>query len=373
MIALISIRAESEKDRLTGGNFMSGKYMAYVGSYSYLGKAKGITVYDIDLKEGYFKKRCEVEVDNSSYVVYSHDKKFLYSIADEGVVSFRILPNGTLNRMNCAKINGMRGCHLSVSPDNKYICISGFHDGKLTVLEINKDGTVGNIKYEVYNQGYGSIAERNFSPHVRCSKITPDNKYLFSVDSGIDQVKIFRFDPHIDEELRQVDAIRCERGSSPRFFRFSPDGRFIYLIYEIKNVIEVYSYKAGERAPIIEKIQSITTTADKTGNPNIAACSIKLSDDGKYVFCSNAGENTVTMYERDEETGLLTMKRSLPISGEYPKDIALFPDGKHLVVANHVSGTLTFFKVDYDKSLFMMNKLPIEVNQPNCIRIVELI
>ena len=141
MIALISIRAESEKDRLTGGNFMSGKYMAYVGSYSYLGKAKGITVYDIDLKEGYFKKRCEVEVDNSSYVVYSHDKKFLYSIADEGVVSFRILPNGTLNRMNCAKINGMRGCHLSVSPDNKYICVSGFHDGKLTVLEINKDGT----------------------------------------------------------------------------------------------------------------------------------------------------------------------------------------------------------------------------------------
>ena len=59
MIALISIRAESEKERLTGGNFMSGKYMAYVGSYSYLGKAKGITVYDIDLKEGYFKKRCE--------------------------------------------------------------------------------------------------------------------------------------------------------------------------------------------------------------------------------------------------------------------------------------------------------------------------
>ena len=73
---------------------MAGKYMAYVGSYSYNGQAKGITVYDVDVENGYFKYRCEVEVDNSSYLAVSHDGKTLYSIADEGVVSFRILPNG---------------------------------------------------------------------------------------------------------------------------------------------------------------------------------------------------------------------------------------------------------------------------------------
>lgn len=350
---------------------MAEKYMAYVGSYSYLGKAKGITVYDVDVAKGYFKKRCEVEVDNASYVAYSHDRKYLYSIADEGVVSFDILPNGTLNRIGSAKINGMRGCHLSVSPDNRYICVSGFHDGKLTVLEIKKDGSVGRIKYEVYNKGYGSVAERNFSPHVRCSRVTPDGKYLFSADSGIDQVKIFRFSPETDEELIQVDAIRCERGSSPRFFRFSPDGRFLYLIYEIKNVIEVYSYKDGERGPVMEKIQTVSTTLDNE-NPIVAACAIRTSEDGKHVFCSNAGENTVSIYERDEESGLLTMKSSLPISGEYPKDLAVFPDGKHIVSANHGSGTLTFFSVDYDKSLIVMNGLPVEVNQPNCVKLVRL-
>ena len=45
---------------------MTGKYMAYVGSYSYTGKAKGITVYDVDVEAGKFIYRCEVEVDNSS-------------------------------------------------------------------------------------------------------------------------------------------------------------------------------------------------------------------------------------------------------------------------------------------------------------------
>ena len=87
---------------------MEGKYMAYVGSYSYTGKAKGITVYDVDVEKGTFIERCEVDVDNSSYVIASSDGKTLYSIADEGVVSFRILPNGALTRLNSANIKGMR-------------------------------------------------------------------------------------------------------------------------------------------------------------------------------------------------------------------------------------------------------------------------
>ena len=59
---------------------MKGKYMAYVGSYSYTGKAKGITVFDVDVEAGTFKERCEVEVENSSYVIASSDGKTLYSI-----------------------------------------------------------------------------------------------------------------------------------------------------------------------------------------------------------------------------------------------------------------------------------------------------
>ncbi|MDO4265030.1 MAG: beta-propeller fold lactonase family protein [Eubacteriales bacterium] len=350
---------------------MAEKYMAYVGSYSYLGKAKGITCYDVDVEKGHFTKRCEVEVDNSSYVINSHTADRLYSIADEGVVAFRILKNGTLQRLNSVKINGLRGCHLSISPHDKYICVSGYHDGKMTILEINPDGSMGKIKYEVYDSGYGSVAERNFRPHVTCSRFTPDCKYIMSCDSGIDQVKIFKYHPS-DEVLRQVDAIRCERGSSPRFFRFSPDGKYLYLIYEIKNVIEVYTYDAGDRGPVFEKIQTIGTTSGKGDESMTAACAIRLTRDGKNVLVSNAGENTVTIFSRDEDTGLLTYLSSMPISGDYPKDISLFPDGKHLAVANHQSNEITFFKVDYERGLLIMSDRSVEVNQPNCVRFVKL-
>ena len=120
---------------------MKGKYMAYVGSYSYNGQAKGITVYDVDVAKGRFIPRCEMEVDNSSYVIASNDGKTLYSIADEGVVSFRIHENGAITRLNSANIKGMRGCHLSTDAADKYIFVSGYHDGKSTVLRLNPQGT----------------------------------------------------------------------------------------------------------------------------------------------------------------------------------------------------------------------------------------
>ena len=350
---------------------MKGKYMAYVGSYSYTGKAKGITVFDVDVEKGQFQYRCEMEVDNSSYVIASNDGKTLYSIADEGVVAFRILENGSLARLNSASIRGMRGCHLCTDAEDKYVFVSGYHDGKTTVLSLNPDGSVGSIVDSVFDKGYGSVAERNFRPHVTCTRRTPDGKYVMSVDNGIDQVRIYRFTEK-EQKLKQVDAIRCELESAPKHFRFSADGRFIYLIYELKTKIDVFSYKTGERAPVIEKIQTISTTS--TENPGVmtAACAMRLSWDQKYLYCSNAGENTVSVFSRDEETGLLTRLCCLPVSGEYPKDIAVFPDSRHIVSVNHESGTLTFFSVDYEKVLMVMSGRSIPVNEPNCCAIVKI-
>ena len=320
---------------------MTGKYMAYVGSYSYTGKAKGITVYDVDVETGKFIYRCEVEVDNSSYLKASQNGQILYSIADEGVVAFRVLPNGSLARLNSANIRGMRGCHLSTSKADDYIFISGFHDGKITVLNLNKDGTVGQIADGVFHKGLGSVAERSFRPHVSCSRLTPDERFLMVADLGIDQIKVYRFD-HKDGKITLVDTIRCELESAPKYFMFSSD----------------------------EKIQTIPSTGSKP-NQLTAACAMHLSPDEKHLFCSNAGDNTVSMYDRDDETGMLTMRFCLPISGDYPKDIAIFPDGKHLASINH-EGSISFFKIDYEKGLLVMSDRSITVNEPNCCEIVKI-
>ena len=352
---------------------MSGKYVAYVGSYSYTGKAKGITIYDVNQDKGCFIKKGEVDVDNSSYVIKSRNQKVLYSIADEGIVSFNILPDGGLERLNSVKINGMRGCHLSTDVDDKYIFVSGYHDGKITVLRLHEGGSVGDIVDEVYHKGLGSIAERNFRPHVSCTRTTPDGHFVMAADLGIDQVKIYHFDDK-DETLNLVDMISCKINSAPRFFEFSKDGKYLYLMYEMKNVIDVFSYEAkpGCRVPSIEKIQTVPTTGSSKSSELTAATALSFSADDKFIFVSNAGDDSVCLYERDADTGLLKEKMCLPISGEYPKDIAVFADNKHIASINHESGTITFFKIDYKTGLIVMCANAVRVNQPNCCVIVEV-
>lgn len=344
------------------------KYVAYVGTYTH-GSSKGIQVYDVDVEKGTLTERNEVEVSNSSHTALSKNGLFLYSIEDEGVAVFKRDENGDLTRINSVSIDGMRGCFLATDVDGKYLYVAGYHDGKVTVVHTHRDGRLGSLMDGVFHKGLGSVAERNFRPHVNCVRPTPDNKYLCAVDNGIDQVKIYCINK-LRNKLELVDILRCPRESGPRIIRFSDDGKFAYILFELSNEIRAYKYDGSGKVPAFELIQTIETSTKKdVHDTHNAASGLSLANDGKHLFCTTAGEDTVSMFECDEETGMLTRKFTLPISGEYPKDLVLLPDDKHLVLANHASNTLTTFTVDYEKNIIVMNGKPIKITEPNCIRI----
>ena len=347
------------------------KYVAYVGTYTH-GTSKGIQVYDVNVEEGTLTERSEVEVSNASHTAVSKNGKYLYSIEDEGVAVFARDENGDLNRINSVDIDGMRGCFLATDVDGKYLYVAGYHDGKVTVVHTHHDGRLGSVMDGVFHKGLGSVAERNFRPHVNCVRPTPDNKYLCAVDNGIDQVKVYCINKRTSK-LNLVDIIRCPRESGPRIIRFSADGRFAYLLFELSNEIKVYSYDGTGNTPDFELLQSISTLQkkDKDAMHN-AASGLALAPDGKHLFCTTAGENTVSMYEIDQETGLLTKKFTLPISGDYPKDLAIFPDNKHIAIANHSSNSITTFAVDYEKNIIVMKGKPRKIETPNCITILPV-
>lgn len=345
------------------------KYVAYVGSYTHGSSRQGIHVYDVDVENGTLTERSSVEVSNASHMAVSKNGKYLYSIEDEGVAVFGRDKNGDLSRINSVNIDGMRGCFLSTDVDGKYLYVAGYHDGKVTVVHTHKDGRLGSLMDGVFHTGLGSVAERNFRPHVNCVRPTPDNKYLCAVDNGIDQVKIYCINK-LRNKLELVDILRCPRESGPRIIRFSDDGKFAYILFELSNEIRAYKYDGSGKVPAFELIQTIETSTKKdVHDTHNAASGLSLANDGKHLFCTTAGEDTVSMFECDEETGMLTRKFTLPISGEYPKDLVLLPDDKHLVLANHASNTLTTFTVDYEKNIIVMNGKPIKITEPNCIRI----
>ncbi len=343
---------------------MSDKYVAYVSTYTF-GDDHGITIYDVDIENGKLIEKDRVKITNSSYVTISHNKKMLYSITDFGVEAYKIEADGELTGLGSASINGMRGCYLSTDYEDKFLFVAGYHDGKITVLKLNDDGSIGAICDEIFHKGWGNIAERNFRPHVNCVKMTRDNKYLCAADVGMDYIDVYSLD-HETGKLKLADIVHSEQESAPRHIKFSQDGRYMYVVHELKNYIDVYTYEDKNGTPEFEKIQNISTLNDyhATGS---AASALNLSVDYKYMVSSNAGDNSAVMYSIDSKTGMLNKLFCLPISGDYPKDISLFPDNRHLVSLNHESNTMTFFTVDVEKGLIVMNQKEIKVDRPNCV------
>jgi 6-phosphogluconolactonase len=187
------------------------------------------------------------------------------------------------------------------------------------------------------------------------------------VDNGIDQVKLYRINEK-SGKLDLYDILRCKLDSGPRLLTFSKDGRFAYINAELTNEICVYRYDGSGKAPEFEKIQEISVVRDPESKGS-ACCGMKISPSGKYLYASTAGENTVAVFEINQESGLLRRICCLPISGEYPKDIDVLPGEKTLVVLNHETNEIRFFTIDYDKGLLVMKGKPIKVDTPNCILI----
>lgn len=345
------------------------KYVAYVSTYT-RGDTHGIKIYDVDMENGRFIEKDKVAVTNSSYVTISHNKKYLYSITDFGVEAYKILEDGSLKMISVATINGMRGCYLSTDYTDTYLFVAGYHDGKLTVLHLNENGSVGEITDEIFHKGLGTVAERNFRPHINCARMTHDNKYLLVADQGMDHVNVYRLDL-TNGKVSLADVIRSELESAPRHIKISRDGRFIYIVHEWKCFIDVYSYEEKDGQPVFEKIQTIATVKREKGSSN-AASALSFSEDHRYLVSTNAGDDSATLYSVNEETGMLTALFCLPVSGDYPKDASLFPNNKFLVSLNHESNEMTFFRVDPENGTLIMNGPPIPVDVPNCIAFHKL-
>ncbi|MBQ7562529.1 MAG: lactonase family protein [Lachnospiraceae bacterium] len=342
------------------------KYVAYLSTYTDEKDDHGIRIYDVDVEKGRMTERKRIKITNASYVTIAHNGEHLYSITDTGVVAYRIEKDGELTKLDRASINGMRGCYLSTDYTDSFLFVAGYHDGKITVLKLKEDGSIEKIADEIYLKGGGSIAERNFRPHVSCVKMTRDNKFLCAVATGNDHVMVYSLNPATGK-LKLADIVRSEQDSGPKYIKFRRDGKFAYVIHEISDTIDVYSYSVDDRGnPVFNKVQKIQTVNDYHAGGS-AACAMDFSPDHKYLFCSNAGDNSIGAFAIDDETGELTKKFVLPISGDYPKDICCFPDLKHILSVNNESDSLTFFTMDLKKNTIVMNGPQINAPKGNSI------
>ena len=346
------------------------KFVAYVGTYT-LAKSIGIYVYDVDAETGVLKEKQVVPISNASDITVSKDHKFLYSIEDEGVASFKINTDGTLEQINSASIGGMRGDTLIVDSEKRFLFVGGYHDGKITVLRINEDRSVGDICYSLFHQGLSQgFGERHrSSAKVTTLAFTPDEKFLCAVDLGLNQIKVYEID-YTTGHLSLSLIVRPEIGAGCRTIKFSSDGRFAYVLGGYSNRLEVYAYKLEDGEPVFERIQEIDVMLK--GNDDSASCNLVFDDDETHVAISVDGLNGVCFHERDPKTGMLSQKFQTLSSGDFPKSLAMLPGGRFVSVLNHDTDEIRSFEINYKDGFSLQKSAPVKISKPNCILTMKL-
>src|SRR5687768_13153930 len=168
-----------------------------VGTYTTNG-SKGIYIYDFDAGTGSAKELSVAEAGNPSYLTISDDNQFIYSVneSDEGKISSFSFDKHTaaLTLLNKQPNNGSAPCYVSLDKTGKWLFAGNYGSGNLTVHPIKKDGSIDEMQQLVQHTGSSVNKDRQAAPHVHCTYVSPDNKYLYVPDLGIDKVMIYPFD-----------------------------------------------------------------------------------------------------------------------------------------------------------------------------------
>jgi 6-phosphogluconolactonase len=358
---------------LTGQIVEAKKHILYVGTYTE-GMADGIFVYLFNDNSGKLVNlKIPVVSINPSFLAISPDKKYLYSVSEVDipeknhsgcVSSYLIERSGKLSLISQVMTNGPNPCHVSVSPDGKKLVTSNYSGGNLSFFNVLPDGSLSEMIQRIQHTGSGPFPGRQTEPHAHSAKFDPSGKFLFVADLGIDELKIYNsvagdapFTP------ASQPFVKLPPGSGPRHFDFSSDGNYIYLINELNSTITVLMRYGN----VWKSIQTIKTLPKEFKGESWCA-DIHLSADGRFVYGSNRGHNSIAVFKRDKVSGKLEMIQTVSVEGNWPRNFALDPSGLFLLVANQKSNDITVFSIDEIGGTLKYTGIKVPNQSPVCLQ-----
>jgi 6-phosphogluconolactonase len=347
-------------------------YRLLIGTYT-SGKSEGIYLYDFNLKTGTATLVSVTKgIANPSYLAVSSDQKYVYAVSELNgggnagqVYAYAYnKANGELTFINKQPSGGDDPCYVSVSRNGKWVIAGNYSSGSLKALR-SSAGRLYDENKAILHEGKGLNPERQEKPHVHATYLSPDNKTLYVPDLGIDQVMVYRFDSYSGQLTRKA-SVPVEPGSGPRHIDIHPNGKYAYLMEELKGNISVFSIDHSKGT--LTRLQTISSAAEGfTGD--MGSADIHICSDGRFVYASNRGNaNDIAIFSVDPQKGTLTKVGNQPVLGIAPRNFTLDPSEHFLLVANMKSDEIVVFSRDKTSGKLTDTGKRISVPTPVCLK-----
>jgi 6-phosphogluconolactonase len=341
------------------------------------GDKGGIQAYEFDTKAGTLKPLHRTAgAENPFFLALAPDRKTLYSIHakqfggkdNEQVAAYQVVGRtGELKLLNRQSAEGTAACYLDVDKTGKALVVANYSSGSVASLPVKADGSLGEKASFVQHKGASTNPQRQKEPHAHCIVVSPDNKYAFAADLGIDQILCYKLDP-ATAKLTPNDPpfAKAPAGAGPRHLTFHPSGKWVYVINELLNSVTVFDYDAAT-GKLTEKQTISTLPADFKGTSYCA--DLKITPDGKYLYGTNRGHDSIAGY-RIGEDGKLALVAIEPSLGKGPQNLAITGDGGWLFCANMPGNNLAVFKIDAQTGRLKGAGDPVKLTSPSCIMLL---
>jgi len=346
------------------------------GSYSTPDK-ESIHLFQLNLQDGSLKKLNAVDgLSNPSFLKIHPNGKYLYTVNEVstfdgkksgGVTAFALDVNGgKLNKINQQPSGDTGPCHLTVDATGKYVLVAHYGGGSTSVLPIKTDGSVGAVVSQIKHKG-SSVHSRQKAPHAHAVHVGPNNKFAFAPDLGIDKVLVFSFDEKTGAIAEtKFDGAKLEPGSGPRHFGFHPDGKFAYVINEIKQTVTAFRYNAKRGR--LRTLQTLSTVPHPVDGNSTAE--VLVHPTGQFLYGSNRGHNSIAMFRINEKNGKLTALGHESTRGSTPRNFGIDPTGQFLLAANQQSDNVAVFRINQDTGKLKFTGNEIKLSKPVCVRMI---
>ncbi|MEE3339016.1 MAG: lactonase family protein [Candidatus Latescibacterota bacterium] len=297
--------------------------------------------------------------------------KMLYSINDpdgETLVAAMTFDreSGAMELINQQSTQGPYPCYVEVDPTGKAVVAANYNGGSVISFPIEDSGALGDAGTFIQHVG-SSIGPRQGEAHAHCFKISTDGRFAFAADLGTDQVMIYALDA-AEGTLTPGEQpfARVIPGGGPRHFTIAPNNRHAYVINEIGNTVTAFDYDA-ERGLLLEQGTVTTIPEDFDGVTHTA--DLCLTPDGRFLYGSNRGHDSLAMYAVDAETGALEPIGIESMGGPSPQNLTMSSDGRLLFVALSTSGKISSYRIDQGTGALMLTH-QIDVPSPMCSKLV---
>ena len=333
-----------------GAPALAVEYFVYCGTFT-AGTAEGIYVSRMDAGTGILSApELAMEVQSPNYLAVSPDGRFLIAAtrpsgAEGFVNSYAIIrPGGRLESIDEKSAGGAGPCHVSVDATGRTVLVANYNGGSVKSFRIGPDGRLTDGTF-MQHEGSSVNPGRQSGPHAHCFVPAPQGGFALACDLGTDRIMVYRLDPADAALLANEPAFATvPPGSGPRHLVFSSDGTRVYVVNEMACTLSTFAWDASRGVLEMRETISLLPVGVEIES-SFSAAAIVASPDGRSVFATVRGHDSVSVFAADAE-GDLSLVENVPCGGQTPRGLGIDPTGRWLLVGNQKSNLVSVFEID---------------------------